>query len=77
MNPYEVSKDPFWHSLVTGLVVFAMGTAAGVLFMGYLLSVQPTSRYQVVNTIPPSPNSGQVELNIGDASAVPIVVEEL
>ena len=75
MNPYEVSKDPFWHSLVTGLVIFAMGSAAGVLFMGYLLSIQPRAKQQVINTVPESPYS-QVELNSGNTST-PIVIEEL
>lgn len=75
MNPFETSKDPIWHSVVTGIVVFAMGATAGVAFMGYLLHSKNTASYQVINQIP-TINGNQTELN-GSNMGSPIVIEEL
>lgn len=75
MDAYTISQDPFWHRWIDGLVILAIGVAAGlVIAQGMMMQETTSTTTEVIRTAPYAP---QVESGVKTEIAPEVNIQEI
>lgn len=66
MNPYQISTDPVWHRWVDGIVILAIGLAAGVVITSMFMYGQTITVVETVRSVQTTP-----QLESGISTRIP------